>query len=455
MCVVLNVSILYDICHYIENMIKFSIKKWISICIFDIVVIIGKIVLNCQGRMGTSVRGIQGIGDRLILWLCCLTLAVYNSGSATIVVIGALMTFTISCFGIYIDSKIVRLLLILIYTIVSSDFVVFILFTPVIVYEWLNVVYEFNKDKNESKNENENELFTYKNTYEKNILMCAIPVIVLLISVVNNISQINTIDKLCLSALTFIAIWLNIYCNNYSELKKQFIINRDNSAELTIALKNKNRYLIEKQDNEIYLATLHERNRIAREIHDNVGHMLSRSILQIGAVITINQDETLQPHMRGIKDTLDMAMTSIRTSVHDLHDESIDLYEAVKEIAAKDMKNYEVNIDFDMSNNVPRNIKYCFISVLKESASNINKHSNADKVNISLREHPAFFRLSVEDNGTVSDKIDTINFENKGIGLSNINDRVETFNGTLNINTSKGFRIIISIPKAYTGDDFK
>jgi signal transduction histidine kinase len=41
---------------------------------------------------------------------------------------------------------------------------------------------------------------------------------------------------------------------------------------------------MEKQDYEIYLATLRERNRIAREIHDNVGHMLSRSILQIGAL---------------------------------------------------------------------------------------------------------------------------------------------------------------------------
>ena len=46
------------------------------------------------------------------------------------------------------------------------------------------------------------------------------------------------------------------------------------------------------QDYEIYLATLKERNRIAREIHDNVGHMLTRSILQLGALSVINKDET-------------------------------------------------------------------------------------------------------------------------------------------------------------------
>lgn len=43
-----------------------------------------------------------------------------------------------------------------------------------------------------------------------------------------------------------------------------------------------NHQLIEKQNAQIYNATLKERNRIAREIHDNVGHMVTRSILQVG-----------------------------------------------------------------------------------------------------------------------------------------------------------------------------
>lgn len=42
------------------------------------------------------------------------------------------------------------------------------------------------------------------------------------------------------------------------------------------------------------LATLNERNRIAREIHDNVGHLLSRSLLQVGALQVVNRDETVR-----------------------------------------------------------------------------------------------------------------------------------------------------------------
>ena len=73
------------------------------------------------------------------------------------------------------------------------------------------------------------------------------------------------------------------------------------------------------------MATLKERNRIARDIHDNVGHLLSRSILQIGAAIIINKNEELNLNLNLIKDTLNEAMNSIRNSVHDLHDDSIDL----------------------------------------------------------------------------------------------------------------------------------
>ena len=57
----------------------------------------------------------------------------------------------------------------------------------------------------------------------------------------------------------------------------------DSGEEKALLLSEKNKALAEKQNSEIYAATLRERNRIAREIHDNVGHVLSRTILLTGA----------------------------------------------------------------------------------------------------------------------------------------------------------------------------
>lgn len=206
-------------------------------------------------------------------------------------------------------------------------------------------------------------------------------------------------------------------------------------------LERKNKELLEKQDYEINLATLKERNRIARDIHDNVGHLLSRSILQIGALLAINKDEETKESMELIKDTLSEAMNSIRTSVHDLHDESIDLQAEIQKLI-DNFKFCSIKLDYDVKTSLAINIKYCYIAVTKEALSNIINHSNATKVLVIIREHPALFQLVIQDNGTKS----SYNSEN-GIGIKNITDRVAALGGNVNISTEKGFRIFISIPK--------
>lgn len=212
-------------------------------------------------------------------------------------------------------------------------------------------------------------------------------------------------------------------------------------------LKSKNRELLDNQYASIHVATLQERNRIAREIHDNVGHMLSRTILQMGALMTIYKEEPLHGQLESVSDTLNEAMNNIRESIHDLHDESIDLKLAIYE-AVSDMKSYAVKVDYDMSNNVPRNVKYCLISIVKEAMSNIVKHSDADKVDVLLREHPGFYQMVIEDNGSVKNKKNTDKNSEAGIGLKNMTDRVEALSGTITISRDKGFRILISIPKS-------
>lgn len=242
----------------------------------------------------------------------------------------------------------------------------------------------------------------------------------------------------------FLAVYMAYKSEKNDRLDADIIHLRDTDTELKLVMEQRNRELLEKQDNEIYLATLRERNRIAREIHDNVGHMLSRSILQVGALATICKEETIRQQLAGINDTLNQAMNSIRESVHDLHDDAIDLRQAAYE-AVKDMrKNYDVHIEYDMSAHIPRNVKYCFIAIVKEGMSNIIKHSNADKVDIIFREHPGFYQLCNEDNGSVSHSVEE---SDHGIGISNMRERVEALGGTLNIRQKNGFRIFATVRK--------
>ncbi|MDD2959944.1 MAG: histidine kinase [Lachnospiraceae bacterium] len=229
---------------------------------------------------------------------------------------------------------------------------------------------------------------------------------------------------------------------SYTRLYATFKRTRDDSTELNLLLSAKNQALIDNQDYEIYTATLKERNRIAREIHDNVGHMLSRSILMLGALKAINKEEALALPLNTLDATLNTAMDNIRTSVHDLHDESVNLCEVVEGLT-REFSFCPVTLEYDISCEVPRNIKYCFITIVKEGLSNIIKHSNATQVHIIMREHPAFYQLIVSDNGTVSK-----NSSDSGIGLINIKDRVDALQGTLQITAENGYKIFIMIPKS-------
>ena len=224
---------------------------------------------------------------------------------------------------------------------------------------------------------------------------------------------------------------------------------QDDSTERDLLLTEKNRSLQENQDYEIYTATLKERNRIAREIHDNVGHLLSRSILLTGAAKTVNQSEALVPALDSLDATLNSAMDNIRRSVHDLRDEAVNLDEAVRSII-NDFTFCPVSYIYDAGRSIPKDVKYSFISIVKEALSNIIRHSDATQAAITLREHPAMYQLCVEDNGTEirSRGADQIrSFAGSGMGLVNMKERVEKLNGCFHILTEKGFKILITIPK--------
>lgn len=225
------------------------------------------------------------------------------------------------------------------------------------------------------------------------------------------------------------------------QLMEQYKKLRDDGMERSLLLKEKNRTLLEKQNYEIYAATLKERNRIARDIHDNVGHMLSRSILMVGALKTISREPALEMPLKQLDDTLTTAMNNIRESVHDLHDESVNLKEVLDSLI-QEFHFCPVILEYDMEFSTPSSVKYCFISIVKEALSNISRHSHAARAFITLREHPGMYQLIIDDNGTGCSSL-----SKSGIGLTNMEERVQALNGTIRFQSDKGFHIFIMIPK--------
>lgn len=227
------------------------------------------------------------------------------------------------------------------------------------------------------------------------------------------------------------------------DLLDTYMRQRDATREVTILMEEKNHDLLLQQDYEVRLATLNERNRIAREIHDNVGHLLSSSLLQMGALQVINQQDTLQEPLLTLKDTLNQAMTSVRSSVHDLHEEALNLEIELQKLIQQ-FTFCEVTLTYDIEYPLEKELIYHLLSIVKEGLHNVMKHSNATHVDILVREQPKFYQLILLDNGTKNSSSKT------GIGLHNIAQRVQQYHGYLNITQTAGFRIFITLPKEQT-----
>ena len=263
-----------------------------------------------------------------------------------------------------------------------------------------------------------------------------------------------------------LAVYLSYKTKKEDVLERNNMKIRDESEIKKEMLQKQNSNLLEEQDKNIYTAQLSERNRIAREIHDNVGHMLSRSILQVGAMMVVHKNEPIAEDLKSLRETLDTAMNNIRESVHDIRDEAIDLESAIKEMAEPLKGKYTVSIEFDADKKtVDKDVKYAVINIVKEAVSNIIKYSSNENVLIKFDEHPSMYQLVIHDypvnhrDGSVIDSgkagkgaerinqntLDTL--KSNGMGLENIRTRAVQLGGQANFSTENGFRIFVRIPK--------
>ena len=291
------------------------------------------------------------------------------------------------------------------------------------------------------------EIGVIVNTKLANFILTAIPfalAIIYMITAVSTNMMIKIIALIIIASFTIISISLFDKMIIY---KNQLHRTRDDSIELEEILKNKNKALLMEQDQQVHLATLAERNRIAREIHDNVGHLLSRAILLLGAISTVNKDEAIAPQLKMLSDTLDESMEKMRSSVHDLHDDSIDLEKNINEIL-NELKGFTVNTELDLEEAFPTNVKLSIIGILKEAVTNIIKHSNGNSVSVILHRNYSFCTLSITDNGNLTNeqktKISSENFD--GIGLTNIKNRAISLGGEAYFYLNDGFTVFARLP---------
>ena len=260
---------------------------------------------------------------------------------------------------------------------------------------------------------------------------------------------------------------------------------RDDLQGRTLLLEAKNRDLLERQDYEVQVATLAERARIAREIHDNVGHQLTRVKLQTDALAIVHEaDPAAAADFQSVGRAVDEALSLVRASVHDLHDDSFDLGLQAHKAADAIMRGSSVRVAVEVScEHVPANVGACLLAVMREAMSNALRHGRAGRIEVRCLEHPALWQLSVLDDGGAMDGMAagamtagaTVTgapagdghgassdptavsgqfHTNGGMGLASMHERVEALGGSFSAGPrrdSAGWRVFASIPKERAG----
>ena len=226
---------------------------------------------------------------------------------------------------------------------------------------------------------------------------------------------------------------------------------RDKLQERALALEARNRDLADRQDYEVELATLAERARIAREIHDNVGHQLTRASLQAEALRVVHADEPgVAADFADVKRTVDEALQLVRTSVHALNDNAVDLSVQLERIVEGACSDGGPQIELEvMTEHAPANVANCFAAVLREALSNTMRHACAQIVTVRCMEHPSFYQLIVTDDGAGGVQASSRGAA-EGMGLASMRERIEALGGTFSAGPragAGGWRVFVTVPK--------
>ncbi|WP_202709586.1 sensor histidine kinase [Sporosalibacterium faouarense] len=192
-----------------------------------------------------------------------------------------------------------------------------------------------------------------------------------------------------------------------------------------------------------------ERNRVAQEIHDSLGHSLTALIMHLDFLEKITNEDDTKSRKLIIK-TQEIARSSmkdLRKAVFALKEEKSKLgfLDSLEELKNDLTINEALKINYDLGTELEKispDLKNVIYITIKEALTNSIKHSNSTMIDIicCIKEH--YVSLEINDNGVGCEEIIY------GNGLDGINNRISIVGGNVKLNSSKdkGFSIAIFIP---------
>ncbi|MBL7739783.1 MAG: PAS domain S-box protein [Chitinophagaceae bacterium] len=190
-----------------------------------------------------------------------------------------------------------------------------------------------------------------------------------------------------------------------------------------------------------------ERNKIGRELHDNVNQILASTKLFVKMAGETSNPDELKLINRAVE-LLDSAIEEIRLLSQNQVTPvmKVDLKEMIQAIVDRldDSTSIHTVFEYTPDKVIDDDLKLNIYRIIQEQVNNILKYANASEISIRITTAGEILNVVIEDNGKGFDPL----AKRTGIGISNMINRVESFNGELKIISSpgNGCKIGISIP---------
>lgn len=275
---------------------------------------------------------------------------------------------------------------------------------------------------------------------------------VMLISILfgNNINDF-IINLICSLPILILG---NIVKDEYGEkVKAQGLY--DKLREREEELKRVNKELENSVNTIEEITLLRERNRMSREIHDNVGHALSTIMIQLGAIENMarTNGEAAADMAGSLGRFTDESLQSIRAVVRSMKPREFEEYEGI--VAVSEMvKNFEklsgIKVILRVSEKFWRlsaDQTMVIYRLIQEFLSNSIRHGKATEVRIFLNFLPNNLRIHIKDDGVGCSNI------TEGVGLKSLRERVNIWGGSLEYYSKEGegFEVVASLDKGKLG----
>ncbi|WP_235299452.1 sensor histidine kinase [Portibacter marinus] len=202
----------------------------------------------------------------------------------------------------------------------------------------------------------------------------------------------------------------------------------------------------------IILGQEQERARLARELHDGIGPMMSSIRLQIDALSSLASNDKVKLRLSYINEMISETSKDIRLISHDLMPQSLKDFglntavsNLVKRLNDREDHAFQAYYSYGVKNVIwNHQLEINLYRIIQELINNAIKYAQCSEIQIQIRNFDDQIQLTVEDNG----KGATDEEMKSGMGLNNIATRVKTLQGTLEVETrpNDGFSVQILVP---------